>query len=112
VGNKVKLTFNDGGQERSTYLIVSKGASFGGNPIRLQAGVGKATVIDEVEITWEATGQKQVFKNVPVNKVYLCKENATDLSEIPVHAFEFQTMERKMAKGDTTGMHHTMHMTM
>jgi len=108
----VKLTFNDGGKQRSTYFVVSKGASFGGNPIRLQAGVGKATVIDEMEVTWEATGEKQVIKNIPVNKVYLDKEGSTSLTEIPVHPFQFQTMERKMAEGDTTGMQHMHHMTM
>ncbi|MFI5135393.1 MAG: CRTAC1 family protein, partial [Chitinophagales bacterium] len=112
VGNRVKLTFNDGGKERSTYFAISKGASFGGNPIRLQAGVGKATVIDEMEVTWQATGQKQVFKNVPVNKIYLDKEDATDLSIIPVHSFQYQTMERKMAAGDTTGMAKMHHMNM
>ncbi|MBA3647344.1 MAG: CRTAC1 family protein [Chitinophagales bacterium] len=112
VGNRVKLTFNDGGKERSTYFIISKGASFGGNPIRLQAGVGKASVIDEMEITWEATGEKQVIKNIPVNKVYLCKEGATDLSEVAVHSMQFQTMERKMAAGDTSGMNKMHHMNM
>ncbi|MEO5673674.1 MAG: CRTAC1 family protein, partial [Chitinophagales bacterium] len=112
VGNRVKLTFNDDGKERSTYLVVSKGASFGGNPIRLQAGVGKATVIDEMEVTWQATGEKQVIRNIPVNKIYLDKEGSTALTEIPLKSFEYQTMERKMAKGDSTGMNHMKHMHM
>ena len=72
----------------------------------------KATMIDEMEVTWEATGEKQVIKNIPVNKVYLDKEGSTELTEIPVHAFEYQTMERRMAKGDTTGMHAMHHMNM
>jgi len=112
VGNRVKLTFNDGGKVRSTYFLISKGASFGGNPIRLQAGVGKATVIDEMEVTWEATGEKQVIKNIPVNKIYLDKEGSSSLTEIPLHPFEFQSMERRMAKGDTTKMNHMMNMKM
>lgn len=31
IGARVKLTFSDNGTKRSTYLTVSKGASFGGN---------------------------------------------------------------------------------
>ncbi len=97
---------------RSTYFLISKGASFGGNPIRLQAGVGKATVIDEMEVTWQATGEKQVIRNIPVNKIYLDKEGSSALTEIPLKSFEYQTMERKMAKGDSTGMNHMKHMHM
>ena len=113
VGTKVKLTFNDAGKVRSTYLTVSKGASFGSNPIRLQAGVGKAKVIDKMEVYWPATGKTDVYTNVAVNKVYKAKEGDTQLTVWNIKPFEFQTMERKMAKGaDTTGMHHHMDMPM
>lgn len=112
VGTKVKLTFNDGGKVRSTYLTVSKGASFGSNPIRLQAGVGKAKVIDKMEVYWPATGKTDVYTNVAVNKVYKAKEGDAQLTVWDIKPFEFQTMERKMAKGDTTGMHHHMDMPM
>jgi hypothetical protein len=113
VGCRVKLTFAESGQKRSTYFTISKGASFGSNPIRLQAGVGQASIIDEIEITWPVGGEKQVFKNVTVNKVYLCKEGETDLSALAVSSFEFRTTERRMAAGDSTlkkmaGHHHTM----
>lgn len=106
IGTRVKLTFNDGGKKRSTYFTLSKGASFGSNPIRLQAGVGKASVIDEIEVTWPATGKKDVYKNIQVNKIYKAKEGDTQLTEWNVKPFEFQTMERKLEKGDTTVMHH------
>lgn len=112
VGTKVKLTFNDSGKVRSTYLTVSKGASFGSNPIRLQAGVGKAKVIDKMEVYWPATGKTDVYTNVAVNKVYKAKEGDPQLTVWDIKPFEFQTMERKMAKGDTTGMHHHMDMPM
>lgn len=109
IGTRVKLTFTENGAARSTYLIVSKGASFGSNPIRLQAGVGKAAVIDEIEVTWPATGKKDVFKNVAVNKIYKAKEGDTQLTETTVKPFMFKTMERKMAGGDTTNMQHHHH---
>ena len=111
-GTRVKLNFKEAGKERSTYLTVSKGASFGSNPIRLQAGVGKASIIDKIEVSWPATGKTDVYTNVAVNKVYKAKEGDTQLTLWNIKPFQFQTMERKMAKGDTTGMHHHMEMPM
>lgn len=113
IGTKVKLTFTDNGQKRSIYRIISKGASFGGNPIRLQAGVGKAAVIDEIEVSWPATGKKDVYKNVAVNQVYKAKEGDKALTPWDIKPFEFKTMERRMASGDSTKMEHNhMHMKM
>jgi hypothetical protein len=112
IGTRVKLAFNDGGKKRNTYFTISKGASFGSNPIRLQAGVGKASVIDEIEVSWPATGKKDVYKNVQVNKIYKAQEGDAQLTEWNIKPFEFQTMERKMEKGDTTGMHHHHDMSM
>lgn len=110
---RVKLTFNDNGVKRSTYFTVNKGASFGGNPIRLQAGVSKATVIDEVEVTWPASGIKSVYKNVAVNKFYKLKEGDPELTVWDsIKPFQFQTFERRMAAGDTTAHHHHMMMNM
>ena len=103
--------YDDNGTKRSTYLTVSKGASFGGNPIRLQAGVGKATVIDEIEVTWPATGLKDVYTNVAVNKIYKAKEGDKQLTIWDIKPFEFRTMERRMAEGDSTKTgHHMMNM--
>lgn len=101
VGCRVKLVFVDSNQIRSTYFTIGKGASFGSNPIRLQAGVGKAKVIQSVEITWPAGNLMQVFDNVAINKVYLCREGANQLISIDIKPFEFKTIERRKAAGDT-----------
>ncbi|HYV95803.1 MAG TPA: CRTAC1 family protein [Chitinophagales bacterium] len=89
VGAKVKLTFDDGEKLRTTYNVISKGASFGGNPIMLQAGVGKATVIKEIEITWPGKNEKQVFENVAVNKMYRVTEGKNSMDDISMKAFKF-----------------------
>lgn len=112
MGCRVKLTFKDNGTTRSTYFDIGKGASFGSNPIRLQAGVDKATVIDSMEVIWPAGKVKQVFKNVPVNKMYLCKEGATELTPLSINSIVFKTMERRMAEGDSSLMNMHMHMNM
>ncbi|HRH61334.1 MAG TPA: CRTAC1 family protein, partial [Chitinophagaceae bacterium] len=105
IGTRVKLTFTDSGKQRSTYFSIGKGASFGSNPIRLQAGVGKAAVIDEIEVCWPASKTKTVYKNVFVNKVYYAKEGDAQLTIANVKGFQFKTRPA----GEPAPMHHDMH---
>ncbi len=111
-GAKVKLTFKDNGTQRSTFYIINQGASFQGNPIRLQAGLGKATMIDEMEVTWPAFNIKQVFKNIPVNQFLLCKEDVNTLTPVKVKPYQFKTMERTLVKGDSSVVKKMQHMNM
>ena len=69
-------------------------------------------MVEKIEVTWPATGKTDVYTNVAVNKVYKAKEGDTQLTVWNIKPFQFQTMERRMAKGDTTGMHHHMEMPM
>lgn len=64
IGVKVALTFHENGQERHVYREVNAGSSFGGSPLRREIGVGSATTIDEVMITWPTSGRVQKWKNV------------------------------------------------
>ncbi|MCS6917631.1 MAG: CRTAC1 family protein [Chitinophagales bacterium] len=93
VGCRVKLTFVDNGQRRNTYYTISKGASFGSNPIRLQAGLGKATVVEEMEIIWPKGQKKQVFNNVQANRIYLCKEDASELQVLDLKPLVLRSRE-------------------
>ncbi len=91
IGARVKLSFDDSGEVRTTYNVISKGASFGNNPLMLQAGVGKATVITEMEITWPGKNEKQVFHNLPANKIYRATEGKNMLEDISMNAFAFNS---------------------
>lgn len=85
IGSKVKITVEEGGKTRDIYQVVSSGASFGVNSIRLETGLGKATAIKQIEVTWQGPNTKQVFTNVPMN-------NFVKLTE-GVDAFELQTLQ-------------------
>lgn len=68
IGARIKVSFKDSGLERSVYRDVNSGGSFGSNPLSQHIGVGKAMVIEKIEITWPVTGQVQVLENLPVDK--------------------------------------------
>lgn len=66
IGAKIKVTFKENNVERAVYREVNSGASFGSNPLLQHIGIGQATAIEKIEITWPVTGRVQVFDNPPI----------------------------------------------
>ncbi|NOT77291.1 MAG: CRTAC1 family protein [Cyclobacteriaceae bacterium] len=64
IGSRVKVTFRENGVSRSVYRDVNSGGSFGCSPFRREIGIGKANIIDELEIKWHGSGTVQVFQNI------------------------------------------------
>jgi hypothetical protein len=67
IGSKIKVTFKENGVQRSVYIDVNSGGSFGSSPLRKEIGIGQAQLIDEIEIQWHG-GSKQIFKNIKPNQ--------------------------------------------
>lgn len=88
-GARIKVTINDGGHVRSIYRAVGSVSSFGGNPMRQHIGLGKATTIQEIEIWWPASGTRQHFHNVAVNRDYSIREDSSRLVNVPLKTFRF-----------------------
>ena len=74
IGARVRLTVNDGGTRRRIYGTVSSGGSFGASSLQLEMGVGKATVVEELEVWWPTSGTRQVFRDVAVDQIIEIEE--------------------------------------
>ena len=75
IGAKIKLTLTGAGAESAIrYREVSSGGSFGSSPLMQHIGIGKATAIASVEVTWPASRTQQLFKNVAPNQFIEIKE--------------------------------------
>ena len=69
IGAKVIITIEENQKERKIYHTVDSGASFGGNSLMAEIGLGKATLIKKLEIKWPHHGKPvSVFNNVEVNQ--------------------------------------------
>ena len=78
IGARVDLEIEEDGQVRHVHEMVTSGASFGGNSLQLEIGVGKATEIKSLTVFWPDNEKtKQVFQNIAVNKAYHLKEGDT-----------------------------------
>lgn len=88
-GARIKVTVDEKGHERSIYRAVGSVSSFGGNPMRQHIGVGKAASVRSIEIYWPASGVRQHFHHVPVDRTFHVREDRNVLDPVPVKTFEF-----------------------
>lgn len=89
IGAKIKVTFKENNRERSVYRDVNSGGSFGSNPLQQHIGVGQATSIEMIEITWPVTGKTQVFKNIPVDRNIKIQEGNNTFTPFKLTPFDF-----------------------
>jgi hypothetical protein len=62
VGARIRVDITEDGRQRSIYRDVNSGGSFGASSLRPHVGIGKAAVIDQLEIRWPGSGLVQRFK--------------------------------------------------
>lgn len=95
IGTKVKVSFKENGVSRSVYRILNSGGSFGASALRMEIGVGQATVIDQIEIIWPKSQKKKVFKNVQPNQYIKIIEGENNFSKIDIKKIVFPTAGAK-----------------
>jgi hypothetical protein len=75
---RVRLS-GDASGKRDIYRTVGFGSSFGGNPLRQHIGIGRATRVEEVEVTWPASKQAQSFRSLEADHMYHLREGDKNL---------------------------------
>lgn len=82
VGVRVHVTVEEAGKPRELYATLGSGGSFGASPLRIQLGLGQATAIRSVEITWPGSGTRQRFEQVALDRFYRATEGQVALEEL------------------------------
>ena len=93
IGAKIKITIKENGINRYVYREVNSGGSFGANPLVQHIGIGQATAVESVEITWPATKAVQVFKNIQPGDYVVIKEGSNILSKEKLNKVDFTTIK-------------------
>nr|WP_294789801.1 CRTAC1 family protein [uncultured Mucilaginibacter sp.] len=93
IGAKLKVCFTDNGQKRIVYRDINSGGSFGSNPLAQHIGIGAATVVDSIVITWPVTKKLQRFTNIPVGTVVEIKEGQNKWSANKLRYFNFDMVK-------------------
>jgi len=78
IGARVEVDIFEYGKTRKIYEMVSTGASFGGNSLQMEIGLGKAEYIANLKVTWPSKkSEVQEFQRVDLDKAYFLKEGST-----------------------------------
>jgi hypothetical protein len=93
IGAKITVKFKENGQERMLYREVNSGGSFGSSPLRRELGIGQATAIDEISITWPASGIKQVLKDIRPNQLIKVTEGKDGFEKLPLKKFDIRNAD-------------------
>ena len=86
VGARLKIRVMTPRGTRDIYNTVSSGGSFGSSTLRQEIGLGDATSIETIEVTWPVNGRTQVFYDVEMDQFVRIREgddNVTRLSRKP-----------------------------
>jgi hypothetical protein len=74
IGARIKVTVQTPTGSRQIFRTVNSGASFGGNTLRQEIGLGNATKIESVDITWPASGIRQSLSDLELDHFYHVRE--------------------------------------
>lgn len=106
IGSKVKITvLNSDNTERDIYLTVGNGGSFGVNSLQLETGIGQASSIKQIEVTWQGPNTKEVFQNIPINSFVKLTEGTGKYEIIELKPFK---LNDSMPSDSTMHQHHHM----
>ena len=84
---RVQVTTASGG-ERSVYLTVRAGSSFGSSTLRREIGLGDATAIQVVEVFWPTSGERQLFEDLSLDRAYRVREGDPRAVEVALQRFD------------------------
>ena len=82
IGSRLKFTLEDNGAERFIYRDINSGGSFGAATLLSEVGLGKATIIKNLEIKWAGSGTVQNLKNITVNQFVKIQEGKNQIEKI------------------------------
>ena len=79
IGTRIRIVVSEDGIERSIYRWVGSGGSFGGNPFRVEIGLGRSDSITRVEVYWPMTDITQTFRDVAMDQRVRIVEGSNEI---------------------------------
>jgi hypothetical protein len=74
IGAHIQVTVTTAEGSRDIFRTVSSGGSFGASSLQQEIGLGQATKIDRVTITWPTSGATTFYRNLETGRAYHIRE--------------------------------------
>ena len=78
-GARITVRTVEEGNAREIHLLAGTGGSFGASSLEQEIGLGHAERITALEILWPTSGERQVFRAVPLDAFVVVTEGSPDL---------------------------------
>ena len=89
IGARLRIVCATPGGERVLHRTCNTGGSFGGNPLRLEIGLGKAEAVTAVEIQWPGSRTRQTVRIPRIDAAYRIREGEAEVQPIGLQRFRF-----------------------
>ena len=94
IGARIRVDVIEDGARRSIYKHVNSGGTFGANPLRQTIGLGTASSIELLEVSWPTTGKAQTFRDVPMDRVLEITEDEESYETLQLEALTLEALPR------------------
>ena len=106
IGTRIKVSVDLKEGRRDIYTTVSTGGSFGASSLQQEIGLGQATSIHAIEITWPASRKTQVFKDVGMDQILRVIEDQPDLIPVKANPVSLSVQTVLPKHSEKTDRHH------
>jgi hypothetical protein len=92
IGAKIKVNILDkNGSKRAIWATVGTGGSFGGSSLRQELGLGDATKIESIEVTWPKPGlPKSIYSNIALDGFVKLVEGAASAETLALNKLQLK----------------------
>ena len=82
IGARIRVIAVTPDGDREVHVTVGAGGSFGGSSLQQEIGLGAATAVRRVAVTWPATGETDAYANVALDRAYRVREGDAALTPV------------------------------
>ena len=92
IGARIVVTVETPGGRRRIHRAHGSVSSFGGSPLgRQEIGLGDATAIERLEVSWPRTGERSIFEDVPTDASVRVVEGQAELQRLERRRLSFDS---------------------
>ena len=84
IGARIRITAAAPAGDREVHVTVGSGGSFGGSSLQQEIGLGDATSIRTLAVTWPASGRTDVYRDLGVNRTFRVREGDAAPAQVAV----------------------------
>ena len=90
IGARIRVAAVTPDGEREVHVTVGAGGSFGGSSLQQEIGLGPATGVRTVAVTWPVTGETDVYSDVGLDRAYRVREGDAVLTRVALDPIDLR----------------------